>query len=119
MLGAHYQDHAPSFIKEVPAQICQECPGQVHGLLCSYPCDCRGSVQVILQQFVEEKWVSGVVCVKPAPGRQQTRPNAELDSQQGQRETRASVLTHREERWKANGMNNSEASLRIRAYAHS
>jgi hypothetical protein len=56
---------------------------------------------------------------QPAPSRQQTRPNAELDSQQGQRETRANVLTQREERWKANGMNNGEASLRIRSYAHS
>jgi hypothetical protein len=40
----HYQDHAPSFVKEVPAQICQECPGWVHGPPESHPCDCRGSV---------------------------------------------------------------------------
>jgi hypothetical protein len=53
MLGAHYQDHAPSFIKEVPGQIFQECPGWVHGPLKSHPCDCRDSVQAILWQFVE------------------------------------------------------------------
>jgi hypothetical protein len=58
-------------------------------------------------------------CVKPAPGQQQTRPNAELESQQEQQETPASIYTQREERWKANGMNNGETSLRIRAYAHS
>jgi hypothetical protein len=55
MLGAHYRDHAPSFIKENRAQICQECPGLVHGPLESHPCDCRGSVQAILWQFVEGK----------------------------------------------------------------
>jgi hypothetical protein len=43
----------------------------------------------------------------------------ELESQEGQRETQASVLTQHEEQRNANGMNNSKASLRIRAYDHS
>jgi hypothetical protein len=57
--------------------------------------------------------------VKPAPGWRQTRPSAELESQQGQCKTQASVFTQREEQWKANSMNNGEARLRIRASAHS
>jgi hypothetical protein len=56
---------------------------------------------------------------KPTPGRQQTRPNAELESQEGQCETQAGTLTQREERRNANGMKNGKASFRIRAYAHS
>jgi hypothetical protein len=58
-------------------------------------------------------------CVKPAPGRRHARPNAELESQNTQRETRAGMLSQREERWRGNGMNNGEPSLRIRATAHS
>jgi hypothetical protein len=52
-------------------------------------------------------------CVKPAPGRQQTQPNVELESQEAQRETQAGALTQREEQLDANGMNNSEASFRV------
>jgi hypothetical protein len=57
--------------------------------------------------------------VKPTPGQKQTRPNAELESQAGQRETQAGALSQREERLDTNGVNNGEASFRIRAYAHS
>jgi hypothetical protein len=58
-------------------------------------------------------------CVKPAPSWWQTQPNVELESQEEQHKTPACIYTQREERWKANGTNNSKASLRIRAYAHS
>jgi hypothetical protein len=58
-------------------------------------------------------------CVKPAPGWQQTRPNAELESEEGQRKIQAGTLTQHEEQQNANGMSNGKASFRIRAYAHS
>jgi hypothetical protein len=64
-------------------------------------------------------YLSTMKDVKPAPGRRQTRPNAELESQEAQRETQADAIIQREERLDANGMNNSKASFRIRAYAHS
>jgi siderophore synthetase component len=58
-------------------------------------------------------------CAKPAPSRRQTRPNAELELLESQHKTQASTCSQREERLNANSMNNSETSLRIRAYAHS
>jgi hypothetical protein len=65
---------------------------------------------------VNESVVRADMCrVKPAPGWRQTRPNVELESQEAQRETQACALTQREERLDANGMNNGEASFRIRA----
>jgi hypothetical protein len=39
--------------------------------------------------------------VKPAPGRQQTQPNVELESQEGQRKTQASRDSQHEEQWNA------------------
>jgi hypothetical protein len=58
-------------------------------------------------------------CVKPAPSRQQARPNAELESQNRQCKMQACRDSQLKEQWDTNGMDNSKFSLRIRATAHS
>jgi hypothetical protein len=55
MLGAHYRDHAPSFVKEVPAQIHQECQRWGYGPLELRPCESRDPVQVLVWKIVEGK----------------------------------------------------------------
>jgi hypothetical protein len=55
MLRAHYQEHAPSFIQQVPAKIREECQGWGDGPLESHPCDCRGAVHALVWSIVEGK----------------------------------------------------------------
>jgi hypothetical protein len=61
MLCAHYQEHGPSFIQQVPAKIRKECQGWGDGALKSCPCDHRGAVQVLVWQIV-----GGKMCVRGA-----------------------------------------------------
>jgi hypothetical protein len=48
MLCAHYREHAPSFIQQVPAKIHEECQGWGYGPLEMCPCDHGGAVQVLV-----------------------------------------------------------------------
>jgi hypothetical protein len=46
MLHAHYQEHAPSFIQQVPAKIREECQGWGDGPLEMQPCDWTPSASI-------------------------------------------------------------------------